>query len=778
MLNILREIWKDLGRSILIGERYEKNMRGIKLAALLIVAVNLVTGGLNLINRFYSAALTAPLFILACILILYFTHIRGNRTGAVVTALIAVVAIFTYEAFTVQHGFTIFWTLLLPMAFCYFASVRAGIGLSLYFLLLYGILFMTPLHQAIRVQYSEIITQRFPILYLADVVLTAFIMIQYHRTTQHQMDYAAQLSEAKKAADRANEAKSDFLANMSHEIRTPINAVLGMNEMILRESEQVLDRPSETISPKVLENIRLYAGDVRSAGNSLLAIINDILDFSKIEANRMEIVRGAYQFSSVLNDVSNMFLFKAREKGLAFTVDVDESIPDDLIGDEIRVRQVITNLLNNAIKYTRQGSVSLSVRREEEPAPAVGRTIRLIITVRDTGIGIREKDLSRIFTKFERVDLRQNSTIEGTGLGLTITQRLVSMMGGDIRVESKYGEGSVFTVQIPQEVASAEPVGNFRERFERNMLETREVRISFRAPEAHILVVDDTRMNLTVVRGLLQKTEIRIDTANSGAEAIDLACRIPYDLILMDQRMPEMDGTEALHRIRAEEDCASRQTPVICLTADAVIGAKEKYLADGFTDYLTKPIDSTALAKMLIRYLPAGKMIPEKKEEDSVPESSAQGTGDEAAFHRAAAADDGFTPLREAGIQPETGLSYCQGDEALYRTLLREYAQGADEKIPDMERSYREKNWKGYAILVHALKSSSRMIGAENLADLAARLEREANQGQEELIREKHSRMIGQYEAAAKAIRIISGEEQEPAGSDEDILEFLPEGNP
>ena len=181
---------------------------------------------------------------------------------------------------------------------------------------------------------------------------------------------------------------------------------------------------------------------------------------------------------------------------------------------------------------------------------------------------------------------------------------------------------------------------------------------------------------------------------------------------------------------------------------------------------------------MLIRYLPAGKMIPERKDEDSVPESSAKGTGDETASHRAAAADDGFAPLREAGIQPETGLSYCQGDEALYRTLLREYAQGADEKIPDMERSYREKNWKVYAILVHALKSSSRMIGAENLADLAARLEREANQGQEELIREKHSRMIGQYEAAAKAIRTISGEEQDQAGSDEDILEFLPEGNP
>ena len=770
MFKHLRETWRDLGRSILEGERYKRNVRGISLVAVLMVTVNIVTGYLNLRNGFYSAAVTSPLFILAGLLILYFTHIRLNRTGAVITAFAVVIIIFTYETFTVKHGFTIFWTLLLPMAFCYLANVKVGICLSLYFLALYGLLFYTPLRYTLGAHYSDIIAQRFPLLFLADVVLTTYIMVQYHRTTLHQLDNARQLQEAKAAADRANAAKSDFLANMSHEIRTPINAVLGMNEMILRESMQAREQTSsgaQDARQKAFENIGIYAGDVKSAGTNLLAIINNILDFSKIEANRMEIVEGGYQLSSLLNDVSNLVFFKAKEKGLDFLVDVDETIPDNLYGDEVRVRQVITNVLANAVKYTNKGSVRFSVRQEKAAGEGAERAIRLIVAVRDTGIGIKQEDVGRLFTKFERVDLKQNSTVEGTGLGLAITHALVTMMNGRISVESEYGKGSTFTISLPQKVVSAEPVGNFRERFEKSMLEAKVYRESFHAESARILIVDDTPMNLTVAVRLLKATHINIDTATSGEEAISLAADRPYDLILMDQRMPKMDGTEAMLRIKAQEAGANRETPIICLTADAIIGSRERYIAEGFTDYLAKPVDGAALENMLMKYLPAEKLQRVQNNSRAVPENG------EAAAQIGCAAD--LAQLAAAGIQPETGLTYCQGDPEFYRSLLLEYVQSAAEKAPDIQRRYEAEEWKDYAILVHSLKSTSRMIGAVGLSEAAAHLEASAGQGLAEAIRNGHSHMMSQYETVVKAIGALLGEQESPPDSDDDILEFLPE---
>ncbi len=768
MIQLLRETWKDLGRSILTGERYDKNVRGITLVALLIVAVNVITGTLNLINRYYSAAAASFMFILTGLLILWFIRFRKNRNGAVITALVAVVIIFTYEAFTVSHGFTIFWTLLLPMAFCYFANVKAGIGLSLYFLVLYLAIFLTPLRESLASQYSDIIAQRFPLLYLANVILTIYIMVQYHRITLHQMDNARQLQEAKAAADRASSAKSDFLANMSHEIRTPINAVLGMNEMILRESAQARD-PDEKLSreeqTKAFENIGIYAGDVKSAGNNLLAIINNILDFSKIEANRMKIVEDTYQLSSILNDVSNLVYFRARGKNLEFTVEVDEAVPDRLYGDEVRVRQVIANLLSNAVKYTKEGSIRLTVGRKGWSKPKAGQIIALVFSVQDTGIGIREEDISRLFTKFERVDLKKNSTVEGTGLGLAITQALVKMMDGNIEVESEYGKGSTFTVTIPQKVISAEPVGNFRERFEKSMLEASRYRESFRAPDSRILVVDDTRMNLTVVIGLLKETGIKIDTATSGEEALSLTEEKPFDLILMDQRMPKMDGTETMRRIRMQSDGANLQTPIICLTADAIIGAKERYLEAGFTDYLTKPVDGHALEAMLMKYLPADKIIPA----DAVHENTRAKNRDE---NTASA----FDVLRSAGVRPETGLGYCQNEENLYRSVLLEYAQSAGRKMQDLQRCCDHSDWDEYGILVHALKSTSKMIGAADLSATAADLESAARERNGKRIRREHPGMMQAYGALAEALASFTSAADHAVPEEDDILEFLPEG--
>ena len=574
----------------------------------------------------------------------------------------------------------------------------------------------------------------------------------------------ADMEIAKEAAERANAAKSDFLAGMSHEIRTPINGVLGMNEMILRESRRARELPDTDAAAlrAALQSIGVYAGNVENAGTNLLTIVNDILDFSKIEAGRMDLVEAHYWLSNVLNDVSNMILFRAREKGLEFSVAADETLPDSLFGDEVRVRQVFTNILTNAVKYTERGSVRLTLRGERQGE----ETVLLVFSVADTGIGIRQEDVEKLFTRFQRLDMTRNSTVEGTGLGLVITRRLLEMMGGSISVESEYGKGSVFTVTIPQRIASPEPLGAFRKRLAEEAAEGAPRRGSFRAPGARLLVVDDTRMNLTVTVGLLKDSGMRIDTAESGEEALALAGKQVYDLILMDQRMPGMDGTETLHRLR--EEGKNRETPVICLTADAVIGAKERYLAEGFTDYLTKPIDSRALEGMLLKYLPEEKPA-------AVFGEAPRGNG--------TAAEEAFAALPAVGIDPHTGLRFCGDEEGLYRTVLGDYARGAGEKAEGLRRAFAGENWKDYGVLVHSLKSSSGMIGAAALSAAAARLEAAANRGDGETIRREHEALLDRYETVAAALRSLfpeaspaHGPENAQAG-DESILEFFPEGD-
>ena len=575
-----------------------------------------------------------------------------------------------------------------------------------------------------------------------------------------------ELLEEKVRAESANNAKSDFLANMSHEIRTPINAVLGMNEMILREDHKALNvAESDPLAvQEALENISVYSGDVKKAGHNLLAIVNDILDFSKIESGRMDIIEAPYQLSSLINDINNMILFKAQDKGLKFIVEVDPSIPDELSGDEVRVRQIFTNLLNNAVKYTDKGSVSLKLRGKKQS----DGTFNLTIVVWDTGIGIRPEDKDQLFVKFERFEMERNSTVEGTGLGLAITKRLVDLMGGNIEVESEYGMGSIFTVNIPQKVLNETPIGDFQARLKENMPGDRPYRELFRAPDAYILVVDDTRINLTVAVNLLKNTKIKIDTATSGEEAVSMAAKNRYDIILMDQRMPGMDGTTAFHRIRETSDGASRDVPVVCLTADAVIGAKERYLSEGFSDYLTKPIDNYALEKMLIKYL------PENKVEHVIDEPFMNETSDEAS--------DDFGILRSVGIEPKAGLKYCQEDEALYRTLLGEYAYGEIEKVADIQKSYNTNNWHDYSIYVHALKSSSKMIGASQLSVRAAKLEAAANAEDIGTIRTEHDSVMEEYEVIAAVIRSVIPKDSVNKNDDviteyspdDEVMEFLP----
>ena len=397
------------------------------------------------------------------------------------------------------------------------------------------------------------------------------------------------LADAAEAANQANEAKSHFLSTMSHDIRTPMNAIIGMDEMILRSSQD--------------EEILTYAENIKTAGNTLLGIIKDILDFSKIEAGKMELVPVDYNFVSLLNDLVNMVQCKAEEKGLTFELEVDKNIPRIMNGDEIRIKQVITNILSNAVKYTKQGGITFSIsseKIEEHPEEVV-----LHVSIKDTGIGIKKEDLDKLFVAFERIEEKKNRNVEGTGLGMAIAQSFLNMMGSKMQVESEYGVGSEFSFDLNQRVVNWEPMGEFDTAFKRFRSERKQYRVKFTAPKARILVVDDTEINLKVFTSLLSKTKMQIETADSGDACIHLFKKNHYDLIFLDHMMPNKDGLETIKEMKTLQDTPNTDTPVICLTANAISGMREMYIEAGFHDYLTKPIDTSRLENMILRYLPS-----------------------------------------------------------------------------------------------------------------------------------------------------------------------------
>lgn len=402
------------------------------------------------------------------------------------------------------------------------------------------------------------------------------------------------LRASQQAEERANHAKSIFLANMSHEIRTPINTILGMDEMIIRETNESV--------------IREYALNIQNSGKLLMALINDILDFSKIEAGKMEITPDEYELGSMLNDIVNMANARAEDKGLHFYIEADEKIPHRLYGDEMRIRQIITNLVNNSIKYTQKGQVTLRMGWKLV-APS---RMNLLIDVIDTGIGIRKEDMDKIFLSFERLDIRKNKSIEGSGLGLSIVSKLLEIMHGKMEIESEYGKGSVFHIAIPQKIIDYDPMGDFKAMYERSIQQMKIYQERFTAPDAKVLVVDDNEMNLAVVKGFLKKTKIQLTTAMSGAECLEYLQKEKYDIIFMDHMMPEMDGIETLKKIQEKYGETYQDVPVIALTANAISGAKEMYLSCGFSDYLAKPIDASMMEAILIKYLPPELIQPVK----------------------------------------------------------------------------------------------------------------------------------------------------------------------
>lgn len=505
------------------------------------------------------------------------------------------------------------------------------------------------------------------------------IVFLYDRTIEENM---------KNEVIEANKAKSNFLANMSHEIRTPINAVLGIDELIIRESSE--------------KEIVDYARNIQASGKALLSIINDILDFSKIESGKMELVPVEYQISSLLNDCYNMIVMRAAEKNLFYEIQVDEKLPSILLGDEVRIRQIIVNLLTNAVKYTPSGGITLcaSYRRIADDK------ILLVVEVRDTGIGISKEEQGKLFKSFQRIDEKKNRNIEGTGLGLTITKQLITLMGGRIEVESEYGKGSVFRVELPQKICSDTPIGHFDTGAkEDNAVYTE----SFHAPDAKILVTDDVAMNLKVFAGLLKRTQIQIDMAGSGRECIEKLHHQSYDMVFLDHLMPEMDGIETIREWKRSYSAINKDIPIIMLTANAIEGAKEGYLAEGFTDYLTKPIRSELLEEMICKYLP-----------DRLIQWTTENT--EATVDRKMSLPERFPFLDTA-----QGLEYFAGDEEFYLSMLEDYV--TDERQTELEQAYAKKDYETIRIITHAIKGISLSIGANEVSEQAKKVEQALKQG-------------------------------------------------
>ena len=543
--------------------------------------------------------------------------------------------------------------------------------------------------------------------------------IEEMKDIEQKREYEAKLLTLEKsAAESANKAKSDFLADMSHEIRTPINAVLGMNEMILRESED----------DRIIE----YASNIKSAGNTLLSIINNILDFSKIEDGKMTLVPVEFDVAELIGNLVNSIYERARAKGLEFNVDIDRSVPSKLFGDDVRISQVIMNLLTNAVKYTESGSVTLSVRKTDQRKGNVD----LRIEVTDTGIGIKDEDLNKLFKSFERIEERRNRHIEGTGLGLSIVSKLLAMMNSRLDVDSKYSIGSTFGFDLNLKVIDPEPIGDYEERRKAHMRNMEKTEHLY-APKAKVLVTDDNGMNLKVATNFLKIFGITPMTCSSGKETIELLKTNKFDIVFLDHMMPLMDGIETLKILKDEK--LVDDTVVIALTANAVVGAEEQYLNAGFDGYLSKPIIIKDVEKALRTFLPA-----------DVIESGSVDTVEAVSFSQPAPVS--VDKARALGLNVDAAIEYSCGEEDLYVELLTDYAKNAEDKC-DTLASYIENNsLANYRILIHSLKSSSKMIGADELSALAKDLEDASARNDEEYVKSHHDNFAKKFKELAGKI--------------------------
>ena len=516
---------------------------------------------------------------------------------------------------------------------------------------------------------------------------------------------------AKEEAEAANRAKSLFLAKISHEVRTPVNAIIGMNEMIFRESDDA--------------QIRHYAHDAKDSSLAMLNIINDILDTTKLEAGMMELTPVNYHMGSLLNDIYNMIHVKAKEKGLELLFEISPSLPSEYFGDDLRLRQILTNLLTNGVKYTNTGTVTLQLTNTLEQGHA-----RLNFCIKDTGIGIHEEDIDKLYDAFRRLDLSRNRYVEGTGLGMNIVQQILKLMDSTLEIKSTPGKGSEFSFSILQPIVNAKPLEDFR-KIRTNTDWEQPYEVSYTAPGAKILVVDDNQINLKVFSNLLKQSKIQITTATSGQECLKLLEKGTYDLIFLDHMMPQMDGIETFRAIKEQHLAAN--IPIIMLTANAIVGSRERYLQEGFYDFLSKPILPEKLDQILLKHLPPKHIIDNSVIPDT-PQPTIPETGTLLErLHKA---------LPE--IDTNMGLSICSGDTAFYKELLQDFVV-----LPiktELSNFQANQDAANYCIRVHGFKNNAYSIGAKRLGDLAYQLEQLSRNNDLSSIPDLQTQLFAQYD--------------------------------